>query len=241
MFPGPKVMQALKATDTVALELDMLDKDIQVRMTKGMTSQRGSALPESLLKRMRQQAEAACISYDVISGYSPEMQVTTLTLSAGRWLGLDASYAIDVVLSGFGHSAKKNVVSLETPEAQLQMLQMKNSGETASFVESGLDELETGRARKNFNKIARVWANADYDALENYNEWCDCVNTDIEREMMKRLLDDRNPNLAERIDALHESGKRVFAAVGSLHMSGSTGLPIQMMKLGYSVERVYFK
>ncbi len=77
--------------------------------------------------------------------------------------------------------------------------------------------------------------------MEHFNEWCECLNTEIERAMMKRLLDDRNPDLAEHIDALHESGKQVFAAVGSLHMFGAVGLPVLMAKRGYRVERVDFK
>jgi uncharacterized protein YbaP (TraB family) len=63
----------------------------------------------------------------------------------------------------------------------------------------------------------------------------------VERELKKRLLDDRNPNLAERIDALHGSGKQVFAAVGSLHMFGTMGLPALMSKRGYHVELVELK
>ena len=74
--------------------------------------------------------------------------------------------------------------------------------------------------------------------MEHYSEWCDCMNTENERELMKRMLDDRNPKLADRIDALHASGKRVFAAVGSLHMFGATGLPLLMSEavvIGWSV------
>jgi uncharacterized protein YbaP (TraB family) len=59
--------------------------------------------------------------------------------------------------------------------------------------------------------------------------------------MMKHLLDDRNPNLAGRIDGLHSSGKKVFSAVGSLHMFGPSGLPALMSMRGYRVERVDMK
>jgi len=76
--------------------------------------------------------------------------------------------------------------------------------------------------------------------MARFNEWCDCLNTGIEREMMRRLLDGRNPGLADRIDALHRGGRQVFAAVGSLHMFGPLGLPALMEKRGYRVERVGF-
>lgn len=241
MFPGPAVMQAIRSTDTVALELDMLDADIRSRLTTGMAKLHNMALPEPLVKRLKQQAEAVCIPYDAVARFSPEFQITTLTLMVGRWEGLDASYAIDSVLAGIGHGAKKSVVSLETPEAQLQMLQMQTPQETIAFVDDGLAELESGRARASFKRIARVWTDADYNGLAHYDEWCDCLNTESERAEMKRLLDERNPNLADRIDALHASGKRVFAAVGSLHMFGASGLPTLMAKRGYRVERVDFK
>ena len=240
-IPGPNVKQALRATDTVALELDMLDADIRSRIVKGLATLRTMALPASLEKRMRHQAEAVCVPYESVAKLSPEFQITTLTLMVGRWDGLDTSYAIDSVLAGIGHGAKKNVVSLETPEAQLQLMQMKDAQETITFVQESLDELETGRSRNLLKRISNMWANADYAGMEHYDEWCDCLNTKNERELMKRMLDDRNPNLADRIDALHASGKRVFAAVGSLHMFGALGLPMLMSKHGYLVERVELK
>lgn len=239
--PGPSVMQALRATDTVALELDGQDADIQGRLMAGMAALPNVALPESLVQRLRQQADAECVPYDAIAKLSPELQVTMLTVEVGRWEGLDASYAMDSVLAGIGHAAKKNMVSLETPEMQLQLLQMQNPQETIAFVQDNLDELESGRARSMLTRISKVWADADYAEMGRFDEWCECLKTDIERKEMKRLLDDRNPALAEHIDALHQSGKQVFAAVGSLHMFGRLGLPALMAKRGYRVERVDFK
>lgn len=238
MFPGPRVLQALRSSDTLGLELDMLDPDIRERMARGIRSMHSPVLPKSLVQRLQRQAAAACIPYGEIAGLPVEFQITTLTLMEGRREGLEAAYAIDAVLAGMGHGAKKNVVSLETPEAQLRTLQMQDPRDAVAFVEDGLEEIESGRTRTGFRRIARVWADADYDELARYDEWCDCLNTEIERKEMRRLLDERNPILAERIDSLHASGKRVFAAVGSLHMFGSTGLPALLEKRGYRVERM---
>ena len=76
--------------------------------------------------------------------------------------------------------------------------------------------------------------------MEHFSEWCECLKTKSEREWMKRALDDRNPSLAERIDRLHNSGKQIFAAVGSLHMFGQNGLPALLEKRGYRVEKILF-
>lgn len=241
MFPGPRVMHALSATDTVALELDIMDADIRGRMARGMAAPAAMALPSSLAQRMRRQADALCVPYASISRLSPELQVTTLTAMAGRAAGLDPAYSIDGVLAGIGHGANKNMVSLETPEAQLRMLQMKDAQTTIAFVRDSLDELESGRSGALLRRIAELWASADYAEMSRFGEWCDWLDTGIEREMMGRLLDERNPALAERIDALHRSGRQVFAAVGSLHMFGPAGLPALMARRGYRVERVDLK
>jgi uncharacterized protein YbaP (TraB family) len=51
-----------------------------------------------------------------------------------------------------------------------------------------------------------------------------------------RLLDQRNILMAEKIDALHQGGKRVFVAVGAMHMAGRTALPKLLQDKGYRVE-----
>ena len=238
MFPGPEVTRALHASDTVALELDMLDADIQRRMAQGVAKLHSTKLPQTLAKRLQQQADAVCVSYDSLAKLTPEFQVETLSIMIGGWDRLYASYAIDTVLSGMAHSAKKRMVSLETPEMQLQLLQMKDVQETISFVQDSLDELESGHELAMLTRIAKVWEDADYNKMSHFNDWCECLKTEIERDMMKRLLDGRNSNLADRIDELHASGKQVFVAVGSLHMFGPTGLPTLMEKRGYRVEQI---
>ena len=92
-----------------------------------------------------------------------------------------------------------------------------------------------------FGRMAAMWANGQLGELESYEKWCECVETDEDRRMMRRLLDERNPGLAKGIDEVHTSGKRVFAAVGSLHMIGRMGLPALLAERGYKVERVDFR
>jgi uncharacterized protein YbaP (TraB family) len=238
MFPGPNLMRSFMASDTVALELDMLDPDIQSRLTAGMAAMHGAVLPEPLVKRMRAQAAAQCVPFDSLVKLIPELQITTLTLMAGRGDGLEAGYGIDMVLAGMGHGAKKAVVSLETPELQIKAMQMRDAQETIDYVQESLDELQSDHARLFVKRLTQVWASADYDQMAHFYDWCECMDSKIDRESMKRLVDDRNPALAQQVDAMHRSGKRVFAAVGSLHMVGPSGLPALMEKLGYQVERV---
>lgn len=243
MFPGPTVMKALNDSDVLALELDMLDADIQQRMTQGMAtlSPPGSkTLPPALAARLRKQADASCTPYDSIAAYPGEMQLITLTLMKAKLDGLESSYAIDAVLAGIGHVAQKQVISLESPEAQIAILQQDDDQASIRYLETSLDEMESGKDREQLRRIARIWAESDNAELARYEQWCDCVKTAEQRQFMHKLLDERNPALADKIDAQHRSGKNIFAAVGSLHMFGDTGLPALMAKRGYRVEQISF-
>jgi len=239
MFPGPTVTAALKSSDTIALELDMLDPDIGQRLTRGIAATPGAApLPEALQRRLKRQAEAECVPAQALAALSPEMQIATLESLTARRDGLDPSYGIDIVLSGWARAARKTVVSLETPELQLATLALPTPGETAEFIDSALTEMEAGRAAPALMRIAQVWADGDLAMLSRYESWCDCIKTPVDRAALTRLLDDRNPALADAVAALHTRGQRVFAAVGSLHMIGPLGLPALLAQRGFEVEPV---
>ena len=241
MFPGPRVAQALRASNTIALELDLLDPDVQRRMAEVVAATARHDLPEPLKLRLARLVQAECVSSETFGGLDPEMQIATLSALAARRDGLDPAYGIDLFLAGYGHSAGKTIVSLETPELQINAMRMPSVQAMIASIESGLTELEAGRTRPTLNRIAGVWAAADHAELARYDHWCDCRNNAADRAAMKRMLDDRNPALAKAIDALHEGGAQVFAAVGSLHMVGPLGLPKLLAQRGYRVERVEFQ
>lgn len=238
VYPGPAMLDAVRASDVVALELDVLDPDIVGRLRQGMAPRPDRVLPEPFANRLKAQLRAACLPEAMLDAMAPEMLATTLMVMAGRREGLDPSWAIDAMLAGLGRGLKKPVTSLETPELQLALLLGRTPAEAQALVAQVLDELESGRATPMLSRIAQLWADSRLDELERYEQWCGCLDTEAERALHRRLLDERNPGLAERIDALHRGGKRVFAAVGSLHMIGPQGLPTLLAQRGYQVERI---
>lgn len=238
MFPGPRVSAALGHADTVALELDILNPAIAQEIQRQAALLRPEPLPADLQARLRQQAEALCLPYAVLAREPAEMQLVELDMMFAAKDGLYAPFAMDGVLAALGHAEKKRVVSLETPDFQMHMLMMPNRADMLAYVSDGLDELESKRGRALFQRMAQSWAQSDYATMARFPEWCECLRTPIERKVMRRLLNQRNPGMAAEIDALHRKGARVFAAVGSLHMFGKIGLPALMREKGYTVERI---
>lgn len=241
MFPGPEILRAVRESDVIALELDMLDPALALRLQQGMAPRPGHDLPPALKDRLRAQLKAACLPDGILATMSPEMVATTMTVMSARQDGLDPAYGIDMVYAGLARGLGKPVASLETPDLQLGLLLGQTPAEVEAAVESALADLEKGKASPLVARMARMWANSQLGELESYEQWCECVDTPDNQRMMKRLLGDRNPGLARSIDALHMEGKEVFAAVGSLHMVGPLGLPALLKERGYRIERVDFK
>lgn len=244
MFPGPRVSEALRASEVVAFELDITDGALMQRLQSGLSvsaNDKRPPIPADLAARLRTQLRAACAPPEMLTSMAPEMLGMMLTMMSARRDGLDASYGIDPALAHIARREGKTVVSLETPEMQLALMRSRSETDLHEGLEKTLRELEEDRARPMLLRVAEVWAQGRADELARYREWCGCANTPHERATLKAMLDDRNGPMAERIDALHTGGKTVFAAVGSLHMFGPAALPALMARRGYRVERIVFK
>lgn len=237
--PGPTVQKALEQSDALALELDARDPATM----RAMTQPADPALVARLLsgqraQRLARQNEAACVPPGTMSGLQPILQVTALAGLVARADGLYPEFGVDETLAVSARNNSKPVFALESAASQLKMLTGDSEAEEAEQIDAALDELESGQLRTQMKELAEVWARGDADKLGRYPEWCNCVNTPAERRLMKRLLDDRNPGLADGIERMHAGGRRVFAAVGALHMVGPQGLPALLAARGFTVAAV---
>jgi uncharacterized protein YbaP (TraB family) len=244
-FPGPRVREALMGAQALALELDLTDPKVLEQLSHTMKPERAASgdrfqLPAAAQQRLARQAQLACVGPEVLSGQHPVMQAITLTVLSARHDGLDPAFAQELALGGLARAIDKPIVSLESAELQAALLVPADARQALALAEQSLAQLEKGQARAMLVRVARVWADSDLDQLARFEQWCGCADTDEDRQFLRRLNDERNGPMAARIDALHAGGQTVFAAVGSLHMTGPQGLPQLMQQRGYRVERIAF-
>ncbi len=239
--PGPQLSAALRETDTLALELDLNDPAVQREMAASL-ARRADALRLTAAQReqLRHQTEAACLPPAALAALHPLMQAMTLMLLDARWVGLDPSFGQEMVLSQVARAVGRPVVSLETVATQVGTLIPDDPGLARARFEQALQHLEERRGRAVTQRLATVWAEGRLADLEDYEAWCDCVDSPQDRDFMRRVNDDRNPAIAGAIVARHAQGQRLFAAVGALHMTGPQALPRLLQQHGFQVERVPF-
>ncbi len=238
-FPGAKLRAALADAQTVAFELDPLDPAVQNSLRRAGGG--SPKLPAALGEQLARQIERACIPVQALAGLHPMMQAMTAVMMDAARDGLHVGYGQEIVLAGFAKARQLRTVSLETPERQLAALIPTDPAQAERYLASTLEQLHSGLGRQVLLRMAAAWERGDLSEIENYERWCDCVKTADDRAMLVALNDERNPAMAERIEALHREGQRLFVAVGALHMTGPKALPALLQARGFRVERVEFR
>lgn len=237
-FPGPRVRAALRASDRAAFELDLLDPVLLERLQHAAQQRPGAPrLPAQEARQIAHAARQACV-HGMLDGLRPELQVITLVSLALRRDGLDPAWGIDGVLLRRARALGVPTVSLETPEQQMALLVHDSPGAALAAVRQGLQEMSSDTARAVVQRLVRGWADGQLADLEDFARWCACQDTEADRAQHLATVDARNPAMADRIAALHQSGHSVFAAVGALHMLGAEGLPQLMARRGFRVQRI---
>lgn len=235
---GPQTSAALRESDVLALEIDAQDPGVSEAMAQ---PQPARPLPADLAQRLQQALQRACVPAESMTGLHPVWQVSLLTLLEARWLGMDPAYAQEHLLAAQARSQGVPVVSLETVATQTEALVPSGEDQGDQLLEQSLQQLQDQSGRRVLRKLARAWEAGDLATLENYEAWCECGADATERAFMRRLNDERNPRLADGIEARHVQGQRVFAAVGALHMTGPAALPSLLRERGFKLERVVFR
>lgn len=234
---GPKLESSLFRSGVLALEIDATDPAVLTELRR-VWSGAARPLPADLMHSLRKAWVAECLPPADLDLGAAEYHATRLAVAQAQRAGLFPMYGAEAVLLLYSLRAERPVVGLESVNTQLSALLARNDEEAAAMVREMLAELQRPQAARSLERLAHAWASNDLRELEKYPEWCDCLNTATERETYDRLVDGRNPGLADAIDKLH-AGASVFAAVGALHMVGKQGLPALLQAKGFKVQRVF--
>jgi uncharacterized protein YbaP (TraB family) len=239
-FPGPKLLQALRETQLLALELDPTDPALQAEMQTASGQAGKIALSPADQARLDAQADAACVPREALRPMHPLMQGVTYTILSARRDGLDPAFGQEFTLVGFARAQQRPVLSLETVAAQMAVLLPRDAAAARVSFERALADLESGKSRTQLVHISEAWAKGDLDMLGSLEALCACQPTQEEREFSRLLNDERNPHLTLRIAEEHAKGRPILAAVGILHMTGPKAITTLLAQQGFEVRRVSY-
>ncbi|HFD05017.1 MAG TPA: TraB/GumN family protein [Firmicutes bacterium] len=156
--------------------------------------------------------------------------VTMLSLNLQK-LGFDPKLGIDQHFFTLAKESQKDIIPLETPEYQLDLLATLGGDDQENFVIQTMDqfdEMELG-----FRDLVDAWETGD---LEKLNE---LLNKGFEEYpvLKQSLLIQRNHNWLDKIVQFTEDNEDYLVIVGAGHLAGEEGLVELLEAQGYSLER----
>lgn len=237
--PGTAIMQAVRQSDALAFELNLQDPEAQSVLKAQHTNPPTFELSPQLKDRIARLPASNCLSPSDWASLSPQTKVTYLNGLPILKEGFHAGYGIELVFTTIANRMRKPVLAIETVQEQMLALAPINPAQALVSYEKLVASVEAGASNSITFKTLKAWAESDFATLNTYADWCQCMDSADDRLHMKKILDDRNAVMVERIDKLNSQYRSVFTAVGSLHMVGETGLPKLLEKLGYTVERIF--
>ncbi len=192
-------------------------KMLQVGSYTGENSLK-SDLPGDVYRKVEDNLKLIGLDIGMFQRYKPWLVAITLTQVKLMKLGFQPQYGIDMHFLTKAAADKKEIVELEGLEFQLNMLSGFTNEESKQFLTSTIDQMD--KIESELQKLITAWTNGDLNNVENFFLKSMKENPSIKRKM----LDDRNVKMVEKIQTYLGTGKNYLVIVGAAHFLGDMGI-----------------
>ncbi|MGL5755464.1 MAG: TraB/GumN family protein [Paraclostridium sp.] len=223
-------------TDALALEINLFSDEKLIntfnKLDEELTYLNKGELKDSLNEKEKIKLDSILaeldLKYQDVKNLTPygfkNLVDTTLAYQSGF-----SNIGLDSKLASMYMKAKRNIVSLETPQTQLDLLKCTDK-DLKNLINNFDDEGNTTNA----NEVIKNFDEGNTDSLEN--EAKRLYEKDI--NAYNSLLKNRNIQMTNKILKLANSNKRYAIAVGAMHFAGKDGIIKQLENNGYTVTKL---
>ncbi len=153
--------------------------------------------------------------------------------------GYARSHGIEYFLLAKASEQVKPVLELESADFQLSLFDSMTGPQQEQYLRENLTEIENGRALQKARSLIEAWSTADGPRVDALMLQEMSEKTTSSEFIQRALLDQRNPVMATKIEALLKADQVSFVGVGLLHLAGAGGVPTLLRQRGYAVEKLY--
>jgi uncharacterized protein YbaP (TraB family) len=243
-FPTqPHSTRAPPDAPTLVVELDMRDSaPVQAALQKHGLYAEGDSIDRHLSPQDLAHLRTALQHFDMPFAQAARMKPWLLAnLLAALNLerhGYQRNQGIEYFLLALADKQQMKVQELESADYQMALFDRMTESEQAQYLLENLADLDDAGGFKDAALID-AWSNAKGDSFERVMHESLAgkpASADFTRRV---LLDERNPKMADKIDALLRQDGTAFVAVGALHLVGKGGVPNLLKQKGYVVDKLY--
>lgn len=146
---------------------------------------------------------------------------------------------LDHMLASVARAQGKPVHELETVEEQVRVFEGIQESDQVVLLQGAVENYE--HMPRAINEVIDAYLAGNLAAMSRIGEEMAGGSADMKRLnriITRRLLDERNVRMAERMHARLKEG-RAFVAIGALHLYGERGVLAELERRGWRVTRVY--
>lgn len=224
--PGPQIMMGMRSSDVLAVEINPYEP----QTLPASMQQPELKLSSSQLGKLSKAYAKDCLVFNAAS-ISPLSSTVPLLNAQAQREALFWGYSPDARLAQIAKRTSKPIVPLEILAQHVTALVPASQAEFDNAFDSTLNAVESGEIQTELVQLNKAWQQNDWQAIVKLEQ----EMTTHQPAFAIRLLDQRNVLMADKIDVMHQDGKRVFVAVGAMHMAGKTALPKLLQDKGYAV------
>ncbi len=186
---------------------------------------------EALTDRVREAAQDYGIPMPALLTMKPWMAATTLASGPMMQSGYQARLGVEMVLAAELSDEQKGF--LETGGEQLGFLASGTMEEQITMLEATLDTLHL--AQSDIETMIAAWMDGNPNALgQAFDEQME----GFDNAMIERIIDLRNRNWTDKIEAMLVGNEAALLVVGAAHLAGETSVAKLLGERGYSTQRI---
>jgi len=241
-YPLKKVIEdSFEQSDVLVLEIDLsggnLVKAGLYMLEKGKYQGEETLkdnISEKTYQRLKDKAKTMEINFEWLNGCKPWMAAFNILERKLMQLGFNPLQGIDLYFLNKSQG-KKEIQGLETVELQVGLFENFSKEESEKFLLSTI--MEADQLEKEMNQMISAWSTGDVEIMEK--TMTETIREYPELEAFyKKLNDDRNVRMVEKIISLLKTDKKYFIVVGAAHMVGKNGIVQLLKNKGYTVNQL---
>lgn len=148
----------------------------------------------------------------------------------------DGGEPLDMVLLSIAKQNGSQVEGLETLMEQGELFSNLTIQEQVKLLTDTVCHYDM--VEQDFQAMKAYYLKRDLAGLYNYVQRYSMEGNPVYKKLMKKLIQDRNHSMAQRLQPLLKKGK-TFVAIGAMHLAGDEGVLALLEKQGYSISSIY--
>lgn len=238
LYPLPDAMESAFASSKVlVVEVNVKNidqaKGNQLAQEQG-TYGEGDSLSKHISKQTSDAVDGFCSKHgvprDALENLRPWLAALTSAVIAFQQAGEDFHLGVD---EHFLDEVKppQRIDELETADYQIQIFSSSSEQEQEQLLASSLKDVDA--VKEWTQNVQNAYVAGDDSKLQSMLE------TQFEpRTFYKRLIEDRNVRMADRVEEYLKGKEQCFVVVGSGHLVGDKGVVKILQDKKYKVERI---